>query len=55
MSERIQIGNLSVDTMLHELVQEELVPGTDVEAREVWAGLEEIIEGEIPLDEIIID
>jgi malate synthase len=44
MSERIQIGNLSVDTMLHELVHEELVPGIDVEAREIWAGLEEIIE-----------
>ncbi|MEM7405914.1 MAG: malate synthase G [Pseudomonadota bacterium] len=43
MSERVTIGGLSVDTSLAQLVENEMIPGTGLEAAEVWAGLERIV------------
>ena len=44
MSEYIRVGDLKIDSRLHELVQKELVPETGVDVKEVWSGLEKIIE-----------
>jgi len=44
MTERICIGKLEIDPMLHELVREELVPETGLGIEEVWVGLEKIID-----------
>jgi len=43
MTERVEIGGLKVARVLHDLVADEITPGTDVEPAAVWAGLEAIL------------
>jgi len=43
MTERVEIGGLKVARVLHELVADEITPGTGVEPAAVWAGLEAIL------------
>lgn len=43
MSERVQIANLSVDQQLHDMVRDEVLPGTGVENDAFWASLGELI------------
>jgi malate synthase len=38
-----QIGNISVATVLHDFIVEEVLPGTDVGADQFWAGLAGLI------------
>ncbi len=43
MSERVQVGGLQVARELHDLVAQELVPGTGVDADTVWSELGRIV------------
>ena len=43
MTDRIDINALGVDRNLHDLVVNEILPGTGVEADHFWAGLERIV------------
>jgi len=43
MSGRVEVGQLQVDVELYDLVKDELVPGTGVEADDVWRGLDRIV------------
>ncbi len=43
MSERIDIGGLSVDERLYDLVNQEIVPGTGVAATNFWESLGQIV------------
>ncbi len=44
MSDRIKINALGIDRDLHELVVNEILPGTGVEADRFWNGLETIVK-----------
>ena len=43
MSERVQIGGLSVAQVLSNLVADDIAPGTGIDATSFWAALETII------------
>jgi len=43
MTERVEIGGLSIARVLHDLVADDIVPGTGIEPAAVWAGLEQIL------------
>lgn len=44
MTKRIQIGNLHIATVLHDLVNNEIIPGTGISADTFWHELEAIID-----------
>ncbi|KAA1194472.1 malate synthase G [Pseudohalioglobus sediminis] len=43
MTDRIQQGGLQVATVLHQLLETEIAPGTGVQPAEFWSALEEIV------------
>ena len=43
MSERLSIGGLSVDPVLHRFVEDEALPGSGVDSAAFWAGLDTIV------------
>ncbi len=43
MNDRIEINALGIDRSLHDLVVNEILPGSGVEADHFWAGLERIV------------
>ena len=48
MGERISIGNLAIEKVLHDLVNEEIIPGTGVEPATFWQGFEQILATLVP-------
>ena len=43
MSARQQVGGLQVAKILHDLVADELLPGSGIEADHFWSSLEKIV------------
>ena len=43
MGDRIQVGGLQVSTLLHDFVNNQALPGTDIPVDLFWAGLEAIV------------
>ncbi|HPQ94763.1 MAG TPA: malate synthase G [Thiolinea sp.] len=43
MSDKIQVGNLKVSTLLHNFVNQEALPGTGVSPERFWTGLDRIV------------
>ena len=43
MSDRIQIGSLQVATEIHQLLEQDILPGTGLKAEQFWQGLEAIL------------
>ncbi len=43
MSERVEVGQLRIDAELYALVKGEMVPGTGIEADDIWRGLDGIV------------
>ncbi|BAJ01994.1 malate synthase G [Shewanella violacea] len=48
MTSRIQVGNLQVATSLFELVNQQMIPGTDISSERFWISLESIIDDLTP-------
>src|SRR6478735_10525497 len=48
MGQHVQIGGLSVDGILHRFVEEEALPGSDVESEAFWEGFEAIVHDLAP-------
>ncbi|MPY24583.1 malate synthase G [Shewanella psychropiezotolerans] len=48
MTSRIQVGNLQVATSLFKLVNEQIIPGTDISSERFWNSLESIIDDLTP-------
>jgi malate synthase len=48
MSERIQKGGLKVATEIHELVNQQIIPGTGIDADAFWLELEKIVNDLAP-------
>ena len=45
MSERIAVGGLQVDRLLHDFINDEALPGTGVPADRFWSGFDRLIHG----------
>ncbi|BBM03726.1 malate synthase G [Microbulbifer sp. GL-2] len=50
MTERVQIGNLQIAPELYNLVCEEVIPGTGVDADKFWTGLDAIVRDLAPVN-----
>jgi malate synthase len=48
MSERIQVGGLQVAVEIHQLLEQEILPGTGLKAEQFWRDLEHLLELLVP-------
>ena len=55
MANRIEVGRLKVDEELYRLVQDEIAPGTGVEAEVFWTSLGEIVADLAPKNRALLD
>ncbi len=55
MANRIQVGQLKIDEGLYCLVQDEIAPGTGVEAEAFWTALGEIVADLAPKNRVLLD
>lgn len=55
MSDRIQIGTLQVSKELATLVENEIVPGLDVTAAQIWSVLEDVVDKFAPLNKALLE
>ena len=55
MSERIRVGGLDIATELHNLIVDEVLPGTGLEAEHIWRGLEEILRDLAPRNRELLE
>ena len=55
MSERVEIGGLEVARCLHDLIQDEIVPGTGIAAESFWRSLAEIVRDLGPKNRALLD
>jgi malate synthase len=54
MDKMIEIGGLKVATILHELINNEIIPGTGVDVQEFWAGFEKVINDLSPKNRALL-
>ncbi len=54
MSERIEVGGLSVAKELYALINNEVIPGTDIDAGVFWQSFEAIIKDLAPRNEALL-
>ncbi|GAB2898346.1 malate synthase G [Microbulbifer echini] len=54
MTERVQIGDLQIAPELYNLVCEEVIPGTGVDAEKFWAGLDAIVRDLAPVNRSLL-
>jgi malate synthase len=40
MTDRVTVGNLRVAQVLHDFINNEALPGTDIDADSFWAGVD---------------
>lgn len=55
MTERTHLGTLQVATVLHDLVVNEIIPGTGVEPAAFWAGMEQIVNDLAPKNRALLE
>ena len=55
MANRIEVGQLKIDEGLYRLVQDEIAPGTGVEAEAFWTSLGEIVADLAPKNRALLD
>lgn len=55
MAERIEVGNLKVDAGLYTFVNDEVIPGTHVDAHEFWEGFGRLIEELSPQNAALLE
>ncbi|MBB3060020.1 malate synthase G [Microbulbifer rhizosphaerae] len=55
MTERVQIGELQIAPELYKLINEEVIPGTGVNAGEFWAEFEKIIDDLSPVNRALLE
>ena len=54
MSDRIQIGQLQIHTVLHDLIANEIAPGTSVDSEQFWVDLEKILTEFMPRNKTLL-
>jgi malate synthase len=55
MTQRIQLGNLQVASILHDLVNNEIIPGTDIDPTAFWQSLESIVDDLAPKNKALLE
>jgi malate synthase len=55
MADLVEIEGLQIDAPLHRFVENEAIPGSGVEAANLWRGLSEIIEEFAPLNRSLLE
>ena len=55
MSKRVEVGGLGVARCLHDLVNDEIVPGTDIAAESFWRSLADIVRDLGPKNRALLD
>ena len=55
MSERVEVGGLEVARCLHDLVNDEIVPGTGIAAESFWRSLADIVRDLGPKNRALLD
>ena len=54
MSDRIQIGQLQIHSVLHDLIANEIAPGTGVDPQQFWVDLEKILTEFMPRNKTLL-
>jgi len=54
MTERVDIGGLKVARVLVDLIEQEIIPGTGVDANQFWSGLESILDEMVPRNQALL-
>nr|MDT0253982.1 malate synthase G [Endozoicomonas sp.] len=54
MTERIQKGGLQIATVLYDLLVNEIVPGTGVDADQFWQSLEDLVQDLAPENKVLL-
>ncbi len=54
MTDRIQKGGLQIASVLHDLVANEIIPGTGIEADAFWASLESVLNDLAPKNKALL-
>ncbi len=55
MENRINIGGLKIDKELYDLVQDEIAPGTDIDADEFWNAFDNIVKEFAPENRTLLE
>lgn len=55
MSEYIKIGGLQIATVLHDLISNEVLPGTAVSSEQFWSGLEKVVSTLAPKNKALLE
>lgn len=55
MTDRIQQGGLQVASVLHELLEKEIAPGSGVTATDFWLSLESILDDLAPINKALLE
>jgi malate synthase len=43
MTDRVTVGNLRVAQVLHDFINNEALPGTDIDPDSFWAGVDKVV------------
>ena len=55
MTERISIGNLQIEQVLYDLVCNEIIPGTGINADELWQQFEQLLTDLMPVNRALLE
>ncbi|MFK5985416.1 MAG: malate synthase G [Pseudomonadota bacterium] len=54
MSEYLKVGDLQIASVLHELISNEVLPGTSISSKQFWSGLEKIVSTLAPKNRALL-
>ena len=52
---KIQIGNLKIDSVLYEFINQEVIPGTDISTEDFWEKFDLAIHELEPINKVLIE
>src|ERR1700761_2080222 len=55
MSDRVSVGNLHVARVLYDFVNNEALPGTDIDPDSFWAGVDKVVNDLTPQNESLLN
>src|ERR1700741_4875306 len=55
MTDRVSVGNLRVARVLHDFVNNEALPGTDIDPDTFWAGVDKVVADLTPQNQDLLN
>ena len=55
MTDRIEIGDLQVAKVLYDFINDEALPGTDIDQEDFWAAVVEILGDLAPKNRVLLE